>query len=159
MRCTTYREQQAERSDRPPFKVMGEATLLDLALRAPRREDDLRGIPGLTPDQIRRHGRGLLEAIEQGLQAPPETPPAPVAEPEDVIDRYERLRVWRRDKARARGVESDVIIPRAALVDLARRPPRTPDDLAAISDLGPWRRQTYGAELLALLSAAPAPGR
>ena len=33
-----YREQQAERIDRPPFKVMGEATLLELARRAPRHD-------------------------------------------------------------------------------------------------------------------------
>ena len=31
-----YREAQAERMDRPPFKVMGEATLMELARRAPQ---------------------------------------------------------------------------------------------------------------------------
>src|SRR5688572_13952593 len=36
-----YREQQAERIDRPPFMVMGEAALLELARRAPRRAEDL----------------------------------------------------------------------------------------------------------------------
>ena len=30
-----YREEQAARRDRPPFKIMGEATLMELVLRAP----------------------------------------------------------------------------------------------------------------------------
>jgi ribonuclease D len=71
-----------------------------------------------------------------------------------VRDRYDRLHTWRKDRARARGVESDVILPRTALWDLARRPPRTHGELAHITDLGPWRRGAYGEEILALLSRA-----
>ena len=66
-------------------------------------------------------------------------------------DRYDRLHTWRKERAKKRGVESDVILPRTALWDLARRPPRTRDDLAQIADFGPWRRETYGEEILALL--------
>ena len=52
--------------------------------------------------------------------------------------------------------ESDVILPKTTMRDLARRPPSTVDDLAHIADFGPWRRATYGAEILALLATAPA---
>jgi hypothetical protein len=105
----------------------------------------------MTPEQIQRHGRALLESVEQGLAAPPQRAPEPAREPEEVQDRYDRLHTWRKNKARARGVESDVILPRTALWDLARRPPRTPEQLTGIADFGPWRRQTYGPEILALL--------
>jgi ribonuclease D len=155
-----YREQQAERMDRPPFKVMGEATLVDLARRAPRREEDLHGLPGMTPDQIHRHAHGLLHAIHQGLHAPVPHAPQADRESDEVRDRYDRLHTWRKERARARGVESDVILPRTALWDLARRAPRTHGELAHITDLGPWRRETYGEEILALLTRAiPSPGR
>src|SRR5206468_5875620 len=63
-----YREQQAERADLPLFKVLAEATLLELARHAPRQAADLAAIPGMTPEQIRRHGDGLLRAIEAGLR-------------------------------------------------------------------------------------------
>ena len=150
-----YREQQAERIDRPPFKVMGEPTLLELARRVPRTADEMRSVPGMTPDQVQRHGRALLAAIEQGLQAPPQHAPQVEREPDEIQDRYDRLHTWRKNRAKARGVESDVILPRTALWDLARRPPRTRDDLAGIADFGPWRRETYGAEILAVLSGRP----
>ena len=155
-----YREQQAERIDRPPFKVMGEATLMELARRAPRRAEDLQNVPGMTPEQTRRYAHGLLHAVQQGLHAPAQRAPRADREPDDVRDRYDRLHTWRKDRARARGVESDVILPRTALWDLARRPPRTHGDLAHITDFGPWRRETYGEEILALLSRhAQSPGR
>jgi|KBSSwiS6_1023812.scaffolds.fasta_scaffold11568_1 ribonuclease D len=147
-----YREQQAERIDRPPFKVMGEATLMELVRRAPRTAEELRGVPGMTPDQIQRHAQGLLRAIQQGLDAPAQRAPQTEREPDDVQNRYDRLHTWRKDRARLRGVESDVILPRTALWDLARRPPRSHDDLASIADFGPRRRELYGKEILALLS-------
>ena len=155
-----YRERQAERMDRPPFKIMGEATLMELARRAPRRAEELQGLPGMTPEQIHRHAHGVLEAIEQGLQAPAQRMPQAQREPDAVQDRYDRLHTWRKERARARGVESDVILPRTVLWALARRAPRTHGELVHIADLGPWRRETYGAEILALLSRAiPSPDR
>ena len=147
-----YREQQAERIDRPPFKVMGEETLMALVRLAPRDAESLKGVPGMTPDQIQRHAHGVLEAIQQGLEAPAQRPPQAEREPDEVRNRYDRLHTWRKDRAKARGVESDVILPRTALWDLARRPPRTLDELAHIADFGPWRRETYGAEILTLLA-------
>jgi ribonuclease D len=152
-----YREQQAERLDRPPFKVMGEATLLELARRAPRDAAGLQGLPGMTPEQTQRYAHGLLEAIQRGLAAPGQRAPQAEREPVDVQDRYDRLHTWRKERARKRGVESDVILPRTALWDLARRPPRTRSELAEIADFGPWRRDTYGDEILALLSRAAPP--
>jgi ribonuclease D len=47
-----------------------------------------------------------------------------------------------------------VIIPREAMWQLARRAPRTPDELAGIAELGPWRRETYGMEILQVLGSA-----
>ena len=146
-----YREQQAARIDRPPFKVMSEETLMELVRRSPRDADGLQGVPGMTPDQIRRHAHGLLQAIQEGLHAAVQHAPQVVRESDEVSDRYDRLHTWRKERARARGVESDVILPRTALWDLARRPPRTLEELAQIADFGPWRRETYGAEILALL--------
>ena len=153
-----YREQQAERIDRPPFKVMGEATLMELARRVPRDAEALRNAPGMTPDHVHRHAHGLLHAIQPGLHAPAQRAPQADREPDEVRDRYDRLHTWRKDRAKARGVESDVILPRTALWDLARRPPRTHGELADIADFGPWRRETYGEEILALLSRAT-PGK
>ncbi len=136
---------------------MDEATLLALARHAPTSLDDLRRLARMPPPQVQRYGRGLLEAIDAGRRSAPLTPPVTPREPDEVRDRHDRLRAWRKQRAQVRGVESDVILPKSTLRDLARRPPRTPEDLVAIADFGPWRRATYGAEILALLAPQTVP--
>ncbi|MEE8348092.1 MAG: HRDC domain-containing protein [Acidobacteriota bacterium] len=153
-----YREEQAARMDRPPFKVMGEAVLMELVRRAPTRIEELKRLPGLTPKLMHRHGRGLLRAMEKGLHGPTPRAPQALRESDDVRDRYDLLHAWRKKRARARGVESDVILPRTVLRDLARSRPLTHGELEEIADFGPWRRKAYGAEILVLLSGAtPSP--
>jgi ribonuclease D len=149
-----YRERQAERANRPPFKVMGDQTLLEVARRCPKRTSDLARITGMTPAQIRRHATGVLRAVQQGLDSAPPHPPPFAREPDEVRERYDRLHQWRKQTAQARGVESDVIVPREALWELARRAPRTLDELQHLKHLGPWRRRTYGAEILKVLNEA-----
>ncbi len=147
-----YREQQAERADRPPFKIMSDQTLLELARTQPRSLEALEGLPGMTQAQIRRHGARLLQAMRRGQAAGPVRPPLAEREPDSVRERYELLHQWRKRRARARGVESDVIVPREALWELARLNPASPEALASLEHLGPWRRAAYGAEILAVLN-------
>jgi ribonuclease D len=146
-----YRERQAERADRPPFKVMSDQTLVDIARLQPANLEKLESLPGMTSSQVRRHGQQLLAAVRRGQAAGPLHAPHAEREPDSVRERYELLHQWRKRRARARGVESDVIVPRDALWELARRNPSSPEALETIGDLGPWRRATYGAEILALL--------
>ncbi len=146
-----YRERQAERADRPPFKVMSDQTLVEIARSGPNSLSDLEGLPGMTPQQIHRHGANLLKAVRRGLGGPPVRPPHSEREPDSVRERYELLHQWRKRKAQARGVESDVIISRDALWELARGAPRTPEALARIENLGPVRREAYGPEILAVI--------
>lgn len=146
-----YRDTESARTNQPPFKVIGEPTLLDIAQRAPQTVDDLKPVVAMTPGQIHRHGSSLLRAVQNGLAATPPSPPVVDRPPDDVQARYDRLQQWRKTRAQARGVESDVILPRTTMWDLAKRRPRVLADLADIADFGPTRRAMYGQEILAIL--------
>lgn len=148
-----YRDGESSRTNQPPFKVIGEPTLLDIAQRAPQTLDDLKGIVAMTPGQIHRHGRALLRAIQDARATTPPSPPVVERMSDDLRDRYDRLQNWRKKTAQARGVESDVILPRTTLWDLARRPPRALADLEDIVDFGPTRRAMYGKEVVAVIAA------
>jgi ribonuclease D len=152
-----YRDAQSSRANLPPFKVIGEPTLLDIAQRMPQTLEDLKPVVAMTPGQIHRHGPALLRAVQEGLSATPPSPPVMERMPDDVRDRYDRLQNWRKKRAQARGVESDVILPRSTLWDLAKRPPRALADLAGIVDFGPTRRAMYGEEILAVIAAGRVP--
>ncbi|MEJ2746302.1 MAG: HRDC domain-containing protein [Anaerolineae bacterium] len=148
-----YRDEEAQARDRPLFKILHDKTLLQLAQQAPRSFNQMQEIPGMTWGQIRRYGRGIIEAINTGLNSPPPEHPQRAKRPPDaVLNRYEKLHNWRKIRARQRGVESDVIISRHALWEIAEKKPATLSDLAELETLGEWRCQTYGQEILDLLS-------
>jgi ribonuclease D len=147
------REEFAQERDLPPFKILGNNVLVDLARAVPASNNDLRAVRGMTPAQIRRYGAAILAAVERGRDQA--LPPAPAYRPppQEISDRYTALHTWRKQRAAERGVESDVIISKAALWTLAQHPPTTLDEIGALPGVGPWRLRTYGAELLEVIAA------
>ena len=57
------REERARDLDRPPFKVLPESTLVELARRRPATPEDLARIPGVTPVVLRRVGDFIAAAL------------------------------------------------------------------------------------------------
>ncbi len=64
------REAKASEADRPPFKVLAEATMVDLARRRPSTPDEVARVPGVTPQVLRRLGDEIRAAIAAGQAAP-----------------------------------------------------------------------------------------
>ncbi len=147
-----YRESVARRLDRPPFKVMSEATLMALAQATVHTANDLKAIPGMTDGQIRRHGAQIVQAVARGRQASVQPPPRAERHDDALLDRYDRLRRWRKQRAQERGVESDVIMPREVLWALAGAGPQSVAELERVTELGPVRRAKYGQEIIEVLS-------
>jgi ribonuclease D len=57
------REERASALDRPPFKVMPEHAMIEVARRRPGTLDELLRIPGISPVVARRMGEAALEAV------------------------------------------------------------------------------------------------
>jgi ribonuclease D len=149
-----FRNQLAERQDRPPFKVFSDSTLVNIVKDMPQTLADLDNISGLNRGHIARHGSTLLRAVQRGQTAP--LPPRPERAPRmdpATQARYDALHEWRKTRAAERGVESDVILSKEALLALARTPPHTAEELETVPGLGDWKRSQYGAELLQLLAS------
>lgn len=149
-----FRDREARRRNRPPFKVIANATLLGLAQARPQTSAELARIRGMTPYLVRRYGRRVLRAIAQGRRAKPPSPPrnSNHHRPDPrVIARYEALRAWRKARAAQRGVDPDVIVANAVLKTLARRRPGTMKELEEIGILGPVKQRKYGQEILQVL--------
>ena len=62
------------------------------------------------------------------------------------------LRTWRTDQARKAGVRPTVVLSDKALMAIARRRPRSPEDLADLPGSGPLTRQRHGTRLLAIVA-------
>lgn len=150
-----WRDQTARQFDRPPFKVIGDDALLNLARVQPEDADALRHVPDVAPRLAERYAAPILAALERGRSAPLPHPPA--AEPVDpaVLSRYDLLRRWRKAVAAERGVESDIVLPREVLWGIARAAPHSLDGLEPLMDCLPWRLQAYGPAILTSLWGSP----
>ncbi len=60
------REERASALDRPPFKVMPEQSMIEVARRRPGSEQELLRVPGVTTVVLRRMGEAVLAAIRDG---------------------------------------------------------------------------------------------
>ena len=153
-----YRNGKAKQLDRPPFKVFNDRTIVELATVAPHYLEELPDIHGMSRGQVRRYGRQVLKVIREAESGPlPKKPRTNHPRPPDVVSsRFEKLRNWRKERARHRGVESDVILSRDTLWELAWSNPQNGEQLSQIESMGPWRREIYGEEILQLLRSRSA---
>jgi ribonuclease D len=157
-----WREEEARTADRPPFKVVNDAVLVDLTKLQPESRAALADIPGLSELQVRRYGDDLLRAIRDGRTHP--LPPLPNGDgrPEHQLDKaaqacYDALRRWRTETARTRGVDADIVLPNSTLLAIVQSHPAALDDLAHIAELSPWKVRHYGPQILATLAQPAAP--
>ena len=74
----------------------------------------------------------------------------PAVEPADAA-LFEALRAWRRDRAAEQHVPPYVIFHDATLADIARRRPKTSDELKGVSGVGQSKLTRYGAAVLELV--------
>ena len=144
------RERVAQRLDRPVFKVINDQMLAILAVSHPVRNADLEAA-GLTEKQIRFLGAELLAAVRRGSDAPL-VKRTPSKRPSDAfLLRLDALKNWRKTTARQMGVESDVILPKRFMHQLAGSVPQDRDGLAEIMGESPWRMEHYGQQILTVL--------
>ena len=142
-----YREDRAKVLDRPLFKVIGDKTLVAIAEKAPQTLEELAEQPGMTPGQIRRHGKALLRAVSDGKQAPPTKRPRTPYYDERIINLIEALRNWRKQMARKVGVESDIVLPRDVMEAIGHARPKSKEELADLMKDIPWRFKEYGDQI------------
>ncbi len=142
-----WREEQAQRSDRPRRWILKDDILLDLARHMPKENHGLQRIRGLEEGTIKRHGEAMLEAIARGQQTPKEQWPTVKqgprlpAEQDSLVDVMMALL---RERCREQAISPSAVAGRRELEKLimGRRD---------IPLLHGWRATVAGNALLALL--------
>ena len=151
-----WREQRASQRNVPPYRVLRNETLVELARTQPRNEAELMRVPGV-PRRFPPHlARKLVNIIRKAQKAPVPAYPARQSSgqrPDDnAIARYEALRQWRTAKAAQRGVEPDVVMTNSVLMTIANANPASLEELGVLGVLGPWRLGEYGPDILRIIS-------
>jgi ribonuclease D len=149
-----WRDAEARRLDVPPFKVLGNKPLVELARAAPRTTAELTEIDQLGPRFVRRWGSAVLRAVHRPRQAPRwQRAPRRPDHPPRVVRRLKRLIAVRDAVAGELGLQPGLVCPKACATALAELEPaaRTTAELAA-AGLDGWRLEVLGTRFLDALS-------
>jgi ribonuclease D len=163
------RDARAREGDRPPFKVLGNGTLLEIAARKPAKLADLAEIKGITDLLMRRMGRDVLDAVRRGRKQDhgpiPKLGTGRRRMDRQAERRLAALKAWRTRRSSELSMDPGVLCPNSALEAIAWRAPQSPPELAELPELKGWFRREFGAEVTrasrevevgAAVAAAPA---
>ena len=146
-----YRERVARAKNKPVFKILGDKVLLEIAHKTPRNRDMLEHVPGMNRRMVGMHGSEILIAVEKGMNRKPPPRPCRLRPNERYLNLHEALQVWRRERARELGIESDIVLPRDVMELIAKEEPSSLTQLEKIMQDLPWRFNHYGKEILEII--------
>jgi ribonuclease D len=151
------RDRYARQFDLPPFKVMNNTVLLDLAQKPPQSAGELFLRPGVSRRIARRYAGEIFRQITHARAQDPsflEVPARNHWKPPAVEEkqRLENLKKWRQEKALQLGLHVGVVFPGSFLETLAAFPPSGLEELGDIPGMRRWRVNEFGAEILEALS-------
>lgn len=148
-----WREGTAQRRDRAPFRIIGNASLVNIARAAPTTPTALAAVANVPQAIARRYGTELLDAVQLGLAVPErdlprvrrDRRPRPDA---DYVGRLERLKQLRAARAASVGMDVGLLCPNGTLQEVARVVPRTADELDRVGELRRWQREVLGDQAI-----------
>ena len=145
-----WRDKLARKADRPPFKVLGNDTIVDLAKVKPASPRELANVKPLSRYHSERYGRDLVQIIRRVLdipesELPEKNPPKPWIRDKALEARIDRLKKIRDRVAKDLKIDPSVLAPRHVLSGIATSGTL---DVPAMRE---WQKQLLGAALLAAL--------
>jgi ribonuclease D len=153
-----FRDAAARKLDVPPFKVMNNSVLLDLAKRPPKSIQEMFDRPGVSYRVARKFGNDILNTIAEARQQDPSILDLPArgnGKPPNRTARnlMESLKQWRVEKSKELNLPVGVVFPANLLENLAVLPPMDLDGFLNMPGMRQWRVREFGPEILQLLQS------
>ena len=144
-RLASWRESEAERSDRPRQGIIKDAVLLEIASTGPEDQESLAAIRGLAPRTLRRAANVLLQILAAARDDNVEYEPPPRLK-EKYKAVLEDMQAAVSTCAEELGIAAEIIAPRKELAAALH------SDRQSRVFTG-WRREMVGGRLLEILGA------
>jgi len=158
------RDSVASGLDRATFRIIGNEQLLDIARQQPATRDALAAIKGMPRGLFESRGDDMLNAVKRGLSVPesdlPRFPKAPRWDRDPDFDiRTNALKAVRDAIAVRLDLDPGVLGARDRLEAVARKNPKTYEELETIPELRRWQREILGEDFLKALNAHAKPSK
>ena len=141
-----WREETARELNVPVPRICMDAVLTELARRPRDTVGALAEVRGLRSDQVRRFGRGMIEALRGGADTPPPRLERPPSLPQGMEPTVDFLVLCLRSLSAERQISPGLLANRADLTAVVLYGER-----AHVPLLRGWRRKAVGEALLAAL--------
>lgn len=146
-----WRDAAARQADLPPRVLLRDELLIDLARRSRQTIESLRQMRGMPAPIVDVHGRGLLDALQRGRDAPrPSGDPRPPEPTPAERFRADALAALVESLAAARGIDPALLASKSDLIEVDRALAGG-GDLQALPLMTGWRRDAVGRDALAVL--------
>jgi ribonuclease D len=151
------RDQIARKLDVPPFKVMNNSVLLEIAKQPPQSAHEMFNRPGISYRVARKFAGEILRTIAESRKQDPfsleNTPRNNWKSPSRLARlRLESLKHWRQAKSKELGLHIGVVFPANLLENLAMIPPVDLNEMSEMSGMRQWRVREFGEEMLQLIN-------
>jgi ribonuclease D len=152
------RDSAARKLDVPPFKVLNNSVLVDLAVRSPQSVAELFKRSGISYRVARKFGADILNTIVEARQQDPSILEIPVrvnGKPPNraARQRLEQLKQWRFGKSQELNLHVGVVFPANILEQLAIILPADIEEFMHFPGIRRWRVQEFGREILQLFQS------
>ncbi len=151
-----WRDEIARGLDRATFRVLGNEQLLEVAKRRPASRDELAAIKGMPRGLLDARAGEMTAAVQRGLAIPeaelPRFPKSPRWDRDPDFDaRVATLRTVRDEAATRLDLDPGVLCARDRLEAVARKNPKSTEELASVNELRKWQRAVLGEEFVRAL--------
>jgi len=155
-----YRQKLAMKKDRPLFKVFSNHSLLKIATELADSPQAFERIGCLSNNQIRMHGKALAGVVKKALALVPEQLPVYPRRKRPsfsskVPERIKAIKAWRDAKAERLALDPALLFNKALMTAIAVARPTNAIELRKIEGIRNWQVESFGDELLTVLSAHP----
>jgi ribonuclease D len=147
----------AKKRDKPPFKIIGNRELFEIARIKPRDLKSLKKIKSVSLKHANQLGDILVEAVKTVDDVSPnEFPDYPRARrtrhSAAVPMRVQELKNWRDKKALKYQLPSSMLLNKSQMKSIAIVNPKELDDLDSISELREWQKSEFGKNIINVLN-------
>lgn len=149
-----WRDNLAREMDRATFRVIGNEQLLEIARTQPATRDALSRIRGISRGVLEKQGHEIVDAVRRGVAVPeaelPKFPRAPRWDRDPQFDtRVNALKTARDEAAQRLDMDPGVLASRERLEAVARKNPKSREELDQVEELRGWQREVLGEAFLA----------
>ncbi len=150
-----WRDALARKADRPPFKIIGNDVLIDVAKEKPQTREELNALKSISSYHRGRYAGELVRIVREAMALPEEELPERAESKHWIRDkaleaRIEKLKKMRDVVAKDLKIDPAVLAPRHVLAAVATIQPKEITDLDQIPAMRGWQKALLGARFAEL---------